>query len=610
MTRILAPLLAIAGLTGLTAAATPYALQTPPLTTDWTEEVGTNPWPEYPRPQMQRANWQNLNGIWEYRNAETAAAINTPPFRQSLDTEVLVPSCLESGLSGLQGSNLIYSWLSTHFKVLNDWSSQNVLLNFGAVDNEATVFVNGQEVAFHRGGYFEFTVDVTEYISFNSTNELLVFVYDPTDTQGTMNPVGKQTLTPSHIFYRPCSGIWQSVWLEAVPAQHISKLDVAAEANGEVTVTVHSPSNGSAPVEISVLEGDEKIATQSGTANEQFTFTVDNIKLWTPENPNLYNITVTLGDDTVQSYTGFRTISSGKVNGVQRPLLNGEFRFIFGTLDQGFWPDGLYTPPTVEAMVWDLKLLKSLGFNMVRKHIKVEPGLFYRAADELGLMVIQDMPSMPLRGPNAEQQAEFQRQLELLINQLKSHPSIISWVIYNEGWGQQILEEPEFPLTELVRQLDPTRLIDSTSGWHDRGAGDYSDNHHYAQPQCGTPWYSNPAVAHDPTRIALQGEFGGIGHNVTIENLWNDQAAIDTIAETYEIDENLDVWNYRARYILNELRSQIEKFDCSGAVWTQTTDVEGEVNGLVTYDRRLKRTDDAQWREDIQGLYNAARARV
>ncbi|KAL4925970.1 putative hydrolase [Aspergillus undulatus] len=608
MSRAILPLLAIAGLAS--AAATPYALQTPPLTTDWTEGVGTNPWPEYPRPQLQRDQWKNLNGIWEYRNAENAAAVDAPPFGQPLDTEVLVPSCLESGLSGLQGQNLIYSWLSNHFEVPGDWRGQNVILNFGAVDNEATVFVNGENVAFHRGGYFEFSVDVTEYIRFNGTNELLVFVYDPTDSEGAMVPLGKQTLTPSHIFYTPCSGIWQTVWLEAVPAQHISRLDIAAEMNGEVTVTVHSAGNSSSPVEISVLNGGETIATHGGTANEQFTFTVDDFRLWTPENPNLYNITVTLGDDQVRSYTGFRTISSGEINGIQRPLLNGEFRFIFGTLDQGYWPDGLYTPPTREAMVWDLQLLKDLGFNMVRKHIKIEPGLFYRAADELGLLVIQDMPSMPLREPDDAQQQEFTRQLELMINQLKSHPSIISWVIYNEGWGQQILQEPEFPLTELVRNLDPTRLIDSTSGWHDRGAGDYSDNHHYAQPQCGTPWYSNPASPFDPDRIALQGEFGGIGHNVTIENLWNVQAAIDTIAETYEIDENLEIWNYRARYLLTELRSQVEKFSCSGAVWTQTTDVEGEVNGLVTYDRRLKRTDDAQWREDIEGLYRTARQRA
>ncbi|KAL4902902.1 hypothetical protein BDW74DRAFT_186563 [Aspergillus multicolor] len=607
LSRAMIPLLALAG-ASLTAAATPYALQQPPLTTDWTEEVGTNPWPEYPRPQLQRSQWQNLNGVWQYRNAGNAGAIETPPFGQDLDTEVLVPSCLESGLSGLQGQNLFYSWLSTDFTVPDDWQGTSILLNFGAVDNEATVFINGQNVAFHRGGYFEFTVDVTEYINFDGSNELLVFVYDPTDTSGTMVPLGKQTLNPSHIFYRPCSGIWQSVWLESAPAEHISKLDINADMNGEVTVTVHSSGNGSSPVEVTVQDGSDTVTTHSGSANTQFTFTVDNVKLWSPDTPNLYNVTVTLGDDRVTSYTGFRTISMGEVNGVVRPLVNGEFKFLFGTLDQGFWPDGLYTPPTREAMVYDLQVLKELGFNMVRKHIKVEPALFYRACDELGLLVIQDMPSMPLRTPNAAQQEEFVRQLELLINQLKNYPSIYTWVIYNEGWGQ--LDSQEFALTERVRALDPTRLIDSTSGWNDHGAGDYSDNHHYANPQCGTPFYSSPSIAFNPTRIGMQGEFGGIGHNVSIENLWNVQAAIDTIAQTYEIDETLDIWNYRAHVLLSELTEQVKLFSCSAAVWTQTSDVEGEVNGLVTYDRRIQRTDVEQWRADIRGLYEAANERA
>ncbi|KAL4882723.1 glycoside hydrolase superfamily [Aspergillus karnatakaensis] len=603
----LLPLLAIAG---LTAAATPYAPQTPPLTTDWTDEVGTNPWPEYPRPQLQRSEWQNLNGIWQYRGAPNLAAVDTPPFGQDLDTEVLIPSCLESGLSGLQGQNLFYSWLSTNFSVPNEWGGQNVLLNFGAVDYEATVFVNGENVAFHRGGYTEFSVDITDNINLDGGNELLVFVHDPTDAEGTVIPIGKQTLTPSHIFYTPCSGIWQTVWLEAVPAEHISKLDLWAEANGEVSAVVHTPSGNTNSLEIRILEGDETIATHTGNANELLKFTVDGVKLWSPDTPNLYNITITLGDDEISSYTGFRTYSKGEVNGVVRPLVNGEFRFIFGTLDQGYWPDGLYTPPSKEAMTYDLQVLKSLGFNMVRKHIKVEPALFYRACDELGLLVIQDMPSMALVEPNQEQQDEFARQLEAMVNQLKSYPSIMTWVIYNEGWGQIIAQTPEYGLTDRVRELDPSRLVNSVSGWHDRGAGDFSDNHHYANPQCGTPFWSSPASPYDPERIGIQGEFGGIGHNVSIENLWNVQAAIDTIPETYEIDENLDVWNYRGRVLLTELRDQVQRFACSAAVWTQTTDVEGEVNGLLTYDRRLKRYNEKQWKDDIEALYSAARGRV
>ncbi|KAI9375467.1 glycoside hydrolase superfamily [Aspergillus egyptiacus] len=604
--RAVGPLLAIAG---LAAAATPYALQTPPLTTEWTEEVGRNPWPEYPRPQMQRSPWQSLNGIWHYRDAGSAGAVNAPPFGQGLDTEVLIPSCLESGLSGLQGRNTLYSWLATNFTVGNDWENQRVLLNFGAVDYEATIFINGQNVAFHRGGYFEFSVDATDYIRFGADNELLVFVHDPTDGEGAVIPIGKQTLNPRHIFYTPCSGIWQSVWLEAAPADYISRLDLTADMDGQVTVTVHSASGSTTPVEVTVEEGDEAIARHTGTANQQFTFRVPDIKRWSPDTPNLYNVTVTLGDDQVRSYTGFRTISKDTINGVVRPLLNGEFHFMFGTLDQGYWPDGIYTPPTRAAMVYDLQLLKDVGFNMVRKHIKIEPALFYRACDELGLLVIQDMPSTALVQPNAEQQAEFARQLELMVNQLKSYPSIYTWVIYNEGWGQPRNPPPDFTLTDRVRELDPTRLVIAVSGWQDHGAGDYSDNHHYATPQCGTPFYSTPSSPYDPTRIAIQGEFGGVGHNVSIENLWNVQAAINTIPETYELGDTIEVWNYRGHVLLSELRDQIQRFACSGAVWTQTTDVEGEVNGLVTYDRRLKRVDEGQWREDIEALYRAARGR-
>ena len=287
-----------------------------------------------------------------------------------------------------------------------------------------------------------------------------------------------------------------------------------------VTVNVVSSGDNGADVEVTVFGQDgSEIASASGSADEEFSFTVDSPKLWWPDSPTLYNLTVTLGDDEVNSYTGFRTISVGKVEDVTRHLLNGEFVFQFGTLDQGYWPDGLYTPPNREAMVYDLEVLKDFGFNMVRKHIKVEPDLFYEACDRMGLMVIQDMPSLrPDAQPNAEEQAEFQRQLEIIINEHKSYPSIYSWVIYNEGWGQLNSEPwPEEELTDVVRRLDPSRLINSVSGWNDHGFGDYHDNHNYAHPQCGTPFYSQPKTPYDPERIGFQGEFGGIGHNVSID---------------------------------------------------------------------------------------------
>ncbi|KAJ5929161.1 hypothetical protein N7454_007009 [Penicillium verhagenii] len=595
------------------ARAAGYVLKEPPLTTPWTDKVGVNPWPEYPRPQMQRSQWQNLNGVWQYQNASSLAAVRNPPFAQDLAQDVLVPSCLESGLSGIQGEYMIYSWFSTSFKVPSDWNGQSIMLNFGAVDYEATVFVNGKKAGFHRGGYFRFSLDVTDFLKPGQENELLVFVHDPTDDGDYVIPIGKQTHRPSHIFYTPCSGIWQSVWIEAAPRSHISALDVDGNMHGQVNMTVHTSSvNTTTSVIVTVHDGDHVVATHRGPSNQPFQFNVESPKLWSPASPNLYNITVKLGKDQVQSYTGFRTISKGTVNGVVRPMLNGEFIFMFGTLDQGFWPDGIYTAPTTDAMVYDLQMLKNLGFNMVRKHIKVEPELFYRACDELGLLVIQDMPALrPLQNvlPNAAQQVEFSRQLEILVNQHKSFPSIATWVIYNEGWGQLTDYYPEFELTDRVRQLDPTRLVDSTTGWFDHGAGDFSDNHHYANPQCGTPFYSIDSSPYDDTRIGFQGEFGGIGNNVSIEHLWNNQNAINTINQTYEIDLTLDAWNYRSHLLLSELKDQVRLFSCSGGVWTQTTDVEGEVNGLMTYDRRLSRVNEAQWKADIQGLYDAAAGR-
>ncbi|KAF4979185.1 hypothetical protein FZEAL_4558 [Fusarium zealandicum] len=594
-------------------AQTPYKVQTSPLDTDWTDKVGTDPWKEYPRPQLRREAWKSLNGIWTWKAADSNGDVEKPPEPGRLDREVLVPSCIESGLSGLQILDVRQMWYETEFEVPKAWQGQKVLLNFEAVDYKSIVFVNGAKKTTHIGGYDRFTVDITQDVEFGVSNNLHVFVDDPTDSE--VIPIGKQTLKPSHIFYRSCSGIWQQVWIEPAPKDYITQLDVAAGADGKVAVTVHSSSGANASADISILGKDgKKIGSHSGSVGEEFTLTVDSPELWWPESPSLYNLTVTLnGGDEVHSYTGFRTISKGKVNGITRPLLNGEFVFQFGTLDQGFWPDGLYTPPNREAMVSDLKLLKKLGFNMVRKHIKIEPDLFYQACDEIGLLVIQDMPSLPAdneRKPNPEQQAEFKRQLEIVINQHKSYPSITTWVIFNEAWGQANgSPPPEGDLTRVVRGLDKSRLINSVSGWDDHGFGDFHDNHNYAEPQCGTPYYSQPKTPYDPERIGIAGEYGGLGHNVSIEHLWNVKQAIDTIHETYEIHENLESYNYRSAVLFRAIREQTERFACSGAVYTQTTDVEGEVNGLVTYDRRFMRPDLKQWQDDIKSIYKAAASR-
>nr|POE47287.1 beta-galactosidase [Quercus suber] len=322
--------------------ATQYAVQTPPLDTDWTYKVGTDPWPEYPRPQLQRSQWQSLNGIWTYENASSLDAVNSPPLNQSLTSEVLIPSCLESGLSGIQTLGNLYSWFSTSFFVPSSWGGGRVLLNFGAVDYEATVFINGNRAGFHRGGYFSFTVDVTNYLR-SGENRLYV------DKNFTMEIAANRYTTID-------CGIWQQVWIESAPAEYITDLHLNAGADGLVSIVDR--------------KSKDTVATHDCRSGSACTFSVSSPNLWTPDSPNLYDVNVQLGDDSIKSYTGFRTISRGLVNGVERPLLNGEFIFLFGTLDQGFWPDGLYTPPNYEAMVYDIKTLKSLGFNMLRKHVR------------------------------------------------------------------------------------------------------------------------------------------------------------------------------------------------------------------------------------------------
>ncbi|KAG7101381.1 putative beta-glucuronidase like protein [Verticillium longisporum] len=563
----------------------PYKVQKPPLDTPWTYKVGTDPWPEHPRPQLVRDAWQSLNGIWTYQPAEEKKGVKFLPGRP-LEREVLIPSCIESGLSGLQELNVTRMWFATTFEVPAHWERQMVLLHFEAVDYEAKVFVNGERVGSHVGGYSRFSLDVTRHLRPEGANDLLVYVHDPTDVKPHVIPVGKQSKNPRHIWYRPCSGIWQQVWVESVPVNHITQLDIEANMDGKLVVFAHNSQAQISPhVEVSVYDADGKLVVKgSGQSNSPFGVQVKSPHLWSPSHPVLYRLSLTMGSDQVSSYTGFRSISTGVVNGIPRPLLNGEFIFQFGTLDQGYWPDGLYTPPSRDALIYDLRVLKSLGL------------ICCASISKLNLICTGH--------PNAAQQEEYQRQIETIVQQHKNSPSIFTWVIYNEGWGQ--LRSPPWPeekLVDIIRGLDPTRLINAVSGWFDHGFGDFADNHHYTGPQCGVPPY-------DTRRVSLQGEFGGIGHNVSIEHLWNVKQAIDGIDETYEIVKDLKAYNQRSGDLLHELRQQIEQHACSGGVWTQTTDVEGEVNGLLTYDRRILRPNIGQWRKDITALYEAARVRL
>ncbi|EGG08070.1 family 2 glycoside hydrolase [Melampsora larici-populina 98AG31] len=594
---------------------TSYKLKEGPLDTEWTQKVGLNPWPEYPRPQLKQTEWKNLNGLWQLKFGNSSLELDSPPFshggndNKGFNQEILIPFCVESSLSGIMKNNLTYLWYRKTFVISKDWNHQKVLLNFGAIDYEATIFLNGININFHRGGYFKFSIELSQYLKpIGEENELLVFVYDPTDTGG-VRPVGKQAVIPSHVFYTATTGIWQTVFLEPVPDVYVTKLDANADMHGVVNlpvkVTLHSqqPSSSSTD-QTSALP--PTLLTVTGTSNKPFTFKLDSPKLWSPATPNLYYFTVQLGNDIVESYLGFRTIEKKlDQKGIIRPFLNGEFVFQIGPLDQGFWPDGIYTPPTYEAMESDLKLLKQLGFNMLRKHVKIEADLYYYACDQLGLLVWQDIPSLNLfPDPAIEQSVEFERQVYRMVAALNSFPCIVTWVIFNEGWGQTS-GSPEIEITEKVRVLDPTRLVMSVSGSRDHGAGDFSDNHHYASPQCGTPFYSLDSSTYDSKRIGSQGEFGGIGQIPELKNAWNVKEAIESQNRTYEITTSSSIWNYCALRVIEELKEQSQLYSCSAGVYTQTSDIEGEVNGLVTYDRHVVRPDIKKWNTLITSLYNS-----
>ena len=365
-------------------------------------------------------------------------------------------------------------------------------------------------------------------------------------------------------------------------------------------------------VTLSVMQkGKILVSTDQVETNKPFNLGFQDAQLWSPESPTLYDIGITLQDDYVQAYTGFRTVSRGTVNFIPRPALNGVPMFVWGVLDQGYWPDGIYTPPTAAALYSDLKAMRDLGFNTIRKHVKVESALFYRYCDELGLMVIQDIPNMIGDGqPSTSQYEDFDKQALEIISQLKNYPSITIWTLYNEGWGQHD-HGPEVALTKKVFDLDPTRLIDSASGWHDNGAGHFSSNHNYPMPYCGVvedSHHENPgiSVGWDRRRTALQSEFGGLGSWIDDKHIWSDPAAKSTISQTYKMYKDNPEWNAESFKVIQELINQITEHACSGAIWTQLSDVEGELNGMLSYDRRVLRADMNKWKMWSGAVYEAA----
>jgi beta-galactosidase/beta-glucuronidase len=554
-----------------------------PLKTRWADQVSPHhAHPEYPRPQLVRSDWLNLNGLWDFSITPSVAT------NAEVQTQILVPFPVESALSGVMRkvTENDRMWYRRSFDLPRKWLGRRVLLHFGAVDFETTVWVNGKEVGRHRGGYDAFTIDITSALKAGVPNELLVSVWDPTDA-GTQ-PRGKQVRKPGGIWYTPTSGIWQTVWLEPVNAAHFITLKITPDVDhNSVIVRSTTPTLVSGySVELSARSGITEVASASGTPGAELRLQLDRPKLWSPERPYLYKLVarLKLGGktlDKVESYFGMRKIALGKdEHGFTRLMLNNQPYFQFGPLDQGFWPDGLYTAPTDEALRYDIETTKKLGFNLARKHVKVEPDRWYYWCDKLGLLVWQDMPSgdkyIRPRDPDITRSDESANQYELelaaLVEGRGNHPCIVMWVPYNEGWGQWETAR----VVDSIKQRDPSRLVDDTSGWSDRGVGDVNDMHKYPGPGAPEP---------EQKRAIVLGEFGGLGlplsgHTWQSEKNWGYRSYTNATALT---SAYLD--------LVTKLTPLIGEKGLSAAVYTQTTDVEVEVNGLMTYDREVVKMD-------------------
>lgn len=570
-----AAIAAVLGWCGV-SIATGQTLPEPVITTPWTAEVSKDaPWPEYPRPQLVREAWRSLNGAWTWTPDARAGELEsaTPPASGEFARRVLVPFPIESSLSGVREHHEKL-WYRRTFDVPKEWAGERVLLNFGAVDWKAVVYVNGTRVGGHTGGYDPFSLDVTDALKAGSAQELVVGVFDPTDTGD--QPRGKQVRKPEGIWYTPHTGIWQTVWLEAAPTTHVADLKIVPDAaGGKVRIKVTTTGDAGAALRVDASAGGKHVASSRGEkAGGWITLDIANPRLWSPDDPFLYDVSVTIeGGETVKSYFGLRDVKIAKdAGGVNRIMLNGKECFMVGPLDQGYWPDGIVTAPNDEALRFDIEKTKALGFNMTRKHVKVEPARWYYWADKLGLLVWQDMPS-PLPPKDTYTEAgkrEYEAELRRLIDNRFNSPSIVMWVVFNEGWGQ--FETPRF--VKLVKELDPSRLVDNASGWTDAKCGDVVDIHSYPEPNC-------PPL--EDARACVLGEFGGLGLPVD-GHMWKK-----------------DHWGYQAMKDAEQLTRRYESLlkraydlrakGLCAAVYTQITDVEIEANGLLTYDRRVTKPD-------------------
>ncbi|MFZ5517652.1 MAG: PA14 domain-containing protein [Candidatus Zhuqueibacterota bacterium] len=560
-----------------------WALVPGDIITRWTPQVNPeNPLPEYPRPQLVRNEWQNLNGLWEY--AIRPVAEDCPA---DFDGEILVPFPVESALSGVKkpvgAENCL--WYRRTFTLAPGWAGKHVHLNFGAVDWETTVWVNDHAIGRHRGGYDAFSYDITHALK-SEDNEIVLRVWDPIDSGA--QPRGKQVAKPGGIWYTSVTGIWQTVWLEPLAETHIESFKIRTNIDDSILslnlVTTGDRENQR--VQIKVKDGDQVAIEAESLWDETIDIYLDEeAKLWSPDSPFLYGLEITIYQsdtkmDEVTSYFGMRKISVEQApDGAKRLFLNDTPLFHHGPLDQGWWPDGLYTAPTDEALRYDIEVTRQLGFNMARKHVKIEPARWYYWCDKLGLMVWQDMPSGDAYiGPNdpdiirtEESAAQFKQELQQLIDGRYNHPSIVMWVPFNEGWGQFDTEG----IVAWIKQYDSTRLVNNASGWTDRNTGDVNDIHAYPGPA---------APANEPFRAAVLGEYGGLGlplldHSWRKEKNWGYRGykTAEQLTEAYEI--------------LCRKLQPLRKNGLAAAVYTQTTDVEIEVNGLMTYDRAVIKMD-------------------
>jgi hypothetical protein len=564
-----------------------YKMQPVAIQSRWAKEVNPqNALTAYPRPQLERKNWQNLNGLWEY--AITTANEQVP---YNFDGQILVPYPLESALSGVKKSLLPDERLWYRRKInITPGSGERTLLHFGAVDWQTKVYLNGKEVGSHTGGYTAFTIDITAAVK-PGENILVLKVYDPSDRG--VGPHGKQVLNPANIYYTPSSGIWQTVWLEKVPTDYITGLNITPDIDkGQLDVTVNAPTGYT--VEAVALKAGSEVARIKGSSGIKLQLKIPDAVLWSPAIPFLYDLSIRLlkgskAVDEVKSYFGMRKISIGKdEKGVDRILLNNKPYFNLGTLDQGFWPDGLYTAPTDEALSFDIKVIKAMGFNTIRKHIKVEPARWYYWADKLGILVWQDMVS-PNHGLPEGAKAAFEQQCKETLVQLQNYPSITTWVLFNEKWGQFDQQR----LTEWIKRTDPSRLVNGHSGEYlyvNDKLRSPSPNAYISADLTDVHSYPNPMNAiRMPGKAQVLGEFGGIGVFIP-DHQWNMSSAWGYILEKPAA--------LKSKYaIMNQHLQLLQRQGLSASIYTQPFDVEGEQNGLLTYDRQVVKIPFAEIRK-------------